>query len=419
MATSEWFKSPYPGVTYKKHDTRKHGVKFDVYYRGQFQGGGKRRTIGFGWQSEGWTEKDVFERLQTYKRNAKLGQGPTTLKEEQAIAKQEKARKEREQAERDKVRVTFSEFFNTYYITQCRKDKTEKQCRQEEAYCRNWIFPVIGTKLIQDVSALDIDKIKNAMLKKDKAPQTIKHVLAVIRQVYNRAIALEFYDRVNPIKRVKIPKVDANRTRFFTPAEIKALLTELGKRSKTTHDISLTSLHCGLRASEVFRLRWQDVNFETRIITIPKTKNGEGKFAYMTRDLETMLQERKAAQEKKLKCEITDTDLVFPARNGKVRKAIGHTFDRAIDTLGLNAGKTDRKDRAVFHTLRHTFASWHVQQGTALFEVQKMLGQKSFAMVQRYSHLASENMQKATAPFDKPEGKLVPFPTPKAVNGQE
>jgi hypothetical protein len=48
-----------------------------------------------------------------------------------------------------------------------------------------------------------------------------------------------------------------------------------------------------------------------------------------------------------------------------------------------------------------------------------MLGQKSFAMVQRYSHLASENMQKATAIFDKPEGKIVPFPTPKAVNGQE
>lgn len=50
-----------------------------------------------------------------------------------------------------------------------------------------------------------------------------------------------------------------------------------------------------------------------------------------------------------------------------------------------------------FHDLRHTFASWAVQRGATLPELQDLLGHASFAMVRRYIHLAPENLRTAVA----------------------
>ena len=56
----------------------------------------------------------------------------------------------------------------------------------------------------------------------------------------------------------------------------------------------------------------------------------------------------------------------------------------------LNEGITDPRDKVVFHTLRHTFASWLVQAGVPLYTVQRLMGHKSIVMTQRYAHLAPD-----------------------------
>jgi integrase len=48
-----------------------------------------------------------------------------------------------------------------------------------------------------------------------------------------------------------------------------------------------------------------------------------------------------------------------------------------------------------WHDLRHTWASWHVQQGTPLFVLQELGGWESAEMVRRYAHLAADHL----APF--------------------
>jgi len=64
---------------------------------------------------------------------------------------------------------------------------------------------------------------------------------------------------------------------------------------------------------------------------------------------------------------------------------------------------SDARQKVVFHTLRHTFASWLVQEGEALYTVAKLMGHTSLEMTQRYSHLAPELLQKAAKSL---QGKL-------------
>lgn len=80
--------------------------------------------------------------------------------------------------------------------------------------------------------------------------------------------------------------------------------------------------------------------------------------------------------------------------NAKTRYYI---FKDAVSECGFNKGVQDRRARVCFHTLRHTFASWLVQNGTHLALVGELLGHKDSRMTMRYSHLAPEQGQAAVA----------------------
>jgi len=56
---------------------------------------------------------------------------------------------------------------------------------------------------------------------------------------------------------------------------------------------------------------------------------------------------------------------------------------------------TDQRQKIVFHTCRHTFASWLAIQGTPIFTIAKLMGHKSIAMSERYSHLSTDHKKDA------------------------
>jgi site-specific recombinase XerD len=95
------------------------------------------------------------------------------------------------------------------------------------------------------------------------------------------------------------------------------------------------------------------------------------------------------------------SELVFKDNNGRQIIKISKTFGRTIKNLGFNDGVTDRRDRALFHTCRHTFASWHVQNGTDLYTVKELLGHSTIQLTERYSHLRPDGLKKAARNFDE------------------
>ena len=70
-------------------------------------------------------------------------------------------------------------------------------------------------------------------------------------------------------------------------------------------------------------------------------------------------------------------------------------FTRAVKESGLNKGVTDSRQKVVFHTLRHTFASWIIQEGYPIALASEMLGHSTINLTMRYSHLASDQVRQA------------------------
>ena len=213
---------------------------------------------------------------------------------------------------------------------------------------------------------------------------SIEYALAVVRQIFNTARRFRAFEGENPTARVKFPKPDNGRMRFFSREEAEMLLNALKERSIDVHDVTLLSLHCGLRFGEIAELSWQDVNLENEVLTIRDAKAGS-RYAFLTEQAKQMLSDRARGN---------PSDYVFGGRRGKI-ESLSRTFVRTVKELGLNDGIDDPRHRITFHSCRHSYASWLVEQGTDLYTVQKLLGHKTNVMTQRYAHLAEGQLRAA------------------------
>ncbi|MEI6313650.1 MAG: tyrosine-type recombinase/integrase [Syntrophus sp. (in: bacteria)] len=183
----------------------------------------------------------------------------------------------------------------------------------------------------------------------------------------------------------------------ITDDEANILVANLNKKSSQLHDICLLSLYCGLRAGEIFNLRGQDLDFENNLIHIADPKNKHPRKAYMTAKVRGILLARKPE---------SPGQLVFKSREKKKNKdisttpdekitSVSRTFERIIDELGFNSGITDPRQKIVFHSLRHTFASWLALQGEPIQVIGELLGHRTLTMTQRYAHLTGDHKRRA------------------------
>ncbi len=381
-----WHQTKHEGVRYREHPTRKHGVRPDQYFAIRYRVDGKRREEGLGWASQGWTAQKAVLELSKLKEAHRTGEGAHTLAEKRAQAQAERLalREAEEQAAREGL--TVAQAWERYFPL-AKGNKAPRSWKKEEQCFRLWIAPVIGSKPLKDVAPIHVERIKRNLLDKGRAPRSAEYVLAVIRQLFNFARDHEIFTGANPTAKVVKPKADNRRTRFLTPEEADKLLAALAERSQDVHDMALLSLNGGLRAGEVFALTWPDVDFTNHVLTLRDTKSGKTRQVPMTASTRSMLETRRAAA--------SGNALVFPAETGGRIGQISQTFIKVVNDLGLNDGIEDARQKVVFHTLRHTCASWLVQNGVPLITVGRLLGHSTMAMTERYSHLAPDHFRQA------------------------
>ncbi|MDD5525391.1 MAG: tyrosine-type recombinase/integrase [Smithella sp.] len=402
MAGQKWLstkdketgKPAYPGVRYYKHPTRKNGVVFDRYFAIRYQKDGKRIEEGIGWATEkdpeddeNWTEKKaalVLERLKSAAKHGKK-EAPTRLAEQRKREQDRRKQVEQERLQAEKEAITLTAFFQDIYLTQAMADKKKTSVVRETGLFNNYILPVMGTLPMRDIAPFHLEKIKRDMAAKRQSPRSIEYCLAVIRQIFNTAKRLGMFIGDNPANNVKFPKPDNGRMRFLTHEEAEGLLAALKVKSIDVHDMALLSFNCGLRWGEITNLQWGDINFEKGTLAIKDAKAGS-RYAFLTEQAASMLKGREKGK---------PTEYVFQnSSRGKVGK-ISHTFYRTVDELGLNEGITDPRQKVCFHSCRHSYASWLVEQGQDLYTVQRLLGHKTNVMTQRYSHISENKFKEA------------------------
>jgi integrase len=237
---------------------------------------------------------------------------------------------------------------------------------------------------MKDIAPFHLEKLKHDMAAGGQSPRSIEYALSVVRQIFNTAKRLGAFENENPTAKVKFPKPDNGRMRFLTHAEANALLESLAKKSADVHDMTLLSLHCGLRFGEIASLTWQDVDIERGVLTIRDAKAGS-RYAFLTDQAAEMLKNRPQGE---------PSDYVFQGRKGKYDR-ISLSFFQTVEALGFNHGIDDPRLHVCFHTCRHSHASWLIEEGTDLYTVQKLLGHKTNVMTQRYAHLSENKLRGA------------------------
>lgn len=400
-----WNQTKHEGVRYREHPTRKHGVKPDQYFVIRYRVEGKRHEEALGWASQGWTAAKAAQTLAKLQEAARTGEGATSLAEKRKQAEAQREQERQEEETRARELVTFGQIFHDSYMPAAHLNKSKVSCDKEDGFYRNWIGGVLGSKALVSIAPFDLERLKKIMLEAGKSPKTTHYCLAVVRQVFNFAKRNGLFHGDNPVSFVKKPTADNRRLRFLSHEEADRLLAALAERSPDVHSMALLSLHCGLRAGEIFSLTWQDVDLGRGILSLRDTKSGKCRAAIMTDAVKDMLAARQAG--------MPPSDLVFPSRTGERIMEMSNTFQLVADGLGLNNGVTDRRQKVVFHTLRHTFASWLVEQGVDLYTVKELMGHSTLAMTERYSHLSPDKLRRAVKTLEagiektKAGGKVV------------
>jgi integrase len=217
---------------------------------------------------------------------------------------------------------------------------------------------------------LDAKRVK---LKRSGA--TVNRYLASLSSCLNYGVKTLQWIESNPCEKIEKPKENKGRVRFLSDDERVALLKSCAPHSYLYLAVIL-ALSTGARKSEIMSLRFGQIDFLRKVITLHETKNGDKRALPLVGKAYDLLKERAKVRE------LSD-DRVFPpsklAKNSKYLD-LRQPWENALKLAGI----VDFR----FHDLRHTSASYMAMSGVSLVEISKILGQRTMQMVSRYSHLS-------------------------------
>ena len=206
------------------------------------------------------------------------------------------------------------------------------------------------------------------------APATVNRYRALISLVYRLGIESGKV-KENPARLVKHRQENNCRVRWLSGEEetrLRAYIEATCPEHMPELDLAL---HTGLRLGELFGLVWENVNLSRRVLTVPRSKNGETRHVPPNSAALAALAELRKRSD--------GTGPVIRNLQGEPLAGPRHWFEPAIRKAKIRSFS--------WHCLRHTFASRLVMAGVDLRTVQELMGHKSISMTVRYSHLTPKH----------------------------
>jgi integrase len=259
-----------------------------------------------------------------------------------------------------------------------------------------------GDKKITFIGIKDIDAYKQKKLQTIH-PSTLNIYLRTLKAAFNKAVDWEILQR-NPFRKVKQCPVPQKAPQFLTLDQFRALIRTV-KEPWMSQAIHL-AVFTGMRRSEIANLQWKHIDFSRELIIIEsdanfQTKTGKRRFLPMNsivfRLLQSMYQHRTG-------------DYVIMLNEKPIRTIwISRRFKQYIQRMEIDHSLH-------FHILRHTFASWLVQAGVPIYEVQALMGHSTIRVTQIYSHLVPKQLRTSIEMIVPPESLIHPLLQRENVN---
>ena len=254
-----------------------------------------------------------------------------------------------------------------------------KSLTTDRSRFQKFIEPTLGKKEPQELSPLDVDRLRIGVAKNHK-PQTVKHVIALLVRIINYGARLGLCHGL-AFKSPTI-KVHNLRTEDLTPEQLSKLMATLDKN----HDVQAVNfmrmaLFTGMRRGELFKLQWPDIDFERGFIHLRGPKGGRDQVIPLNEVARKVLESHPR----------DESPFVFPGRGGRQRTRYPKAIDRIREKAGLP------KDFRPLHGLRHFFASQLASSGEVdMYLLQRLLTHRSPQMTMRYAHLRDDALRRAS-----------------------
>lgn len=256
-------------------------------------------------------------------------------------------------------------------VVQWLRESTHKRTHDRDISKLQWLDQFLRDKYLDEIDRALIESIAEVKEEEGRSPATVNRYLALIRSIL-RAAWLE-WDWIDKAPKIRMRQEPKKRVRFLTRREAERLLMELPKHLSAMARFALCT---GLRMNNIVQLKWSQVDLEqcTAWIHPDESKSGNAIGVPLNTEAIDVLRQQFGKHHKR----------VFTYEGRPVKRASTHAWYKACKRADIKNFR--------FHDLRHTWASWHAQEGTPLNILQEMGGWSTSEMVKRYAHLTAGHL---------------------------
>lgn len=278
-------------------------------------------------------------------------------------------------------------YFNFYESV---KDaKRVSTLHREKSARKNWLAH-LGEIRLNEITRAHLNAYVAKRQISNTKPGTVNRDMIALRNVLKRAVDDGLLKSL-PMENLHPLKVDQRKRRLYSSAENKKLLAAaaaLPKSGQLLADVLRLMLSCGSRIAETLRLRWSDVDFKQRQISIGSdglAKNRKARVVDFNAPLRKHLRDMFARRPQ-------DSEFLFPSPRGGEADVPIANFNKAMCSACENARLPDFG----FHDCRHYFISHCVMSGIDYMTIARWVGHQDGGVLigKVYGHLSNEHARR-------------------------
>ena len=292
----------------------------------------------------------------------------------------------------------------------------QSDLRQFVVFCRN--LPHFPSAQIQpsNVDSLTIRSYLRWLDEKGDKKSSLARKLATLKSFY-KFLTKESWTEVNPAAHVRSPQQGKRLPKILTKDQANVLMeAPIGSPVVSSRDKAIleTLYSTGARVSELVGLNWDDVNLESGIVRLM----GKGKKERVVPIGELALD---AIQEYRRQFSRTPRNASLRTMGVSTQNSHGHQIEadplfknnrggrlsaRSVERMVKRSSQSLQGGAVTPHTLRHSFATHLLDEGADLRAIQEMLGHRSLATTQKYTHVATDHLMEVYDRAHPRAGKL-------------